>query len=223
MVHLSLDNNFSKTDTAAITYTTNKKLLAGYSKIYIVAINGMGYDWFVGNDTYHDNNATSYVKDIIDEYAKKSSDINKYNIKLLFNLGVNDMTESNLKRNKKSPSEIARDYVTKINSVMSSEWQNKKINSISLNMVTLFPTQDEQLKCYYSLRSNSSVKEFNNVIKKESKNTVCDAYNDLDFNDESFRERDGNNTCSLRDGLHFDSKFNKETIYPYLVSKCSKR
>lgn len=223
MVHLSLDNDFSKTDRDAVTYTTNKKLLYGYSKVYIVAINGRRYDWFAGLGEYESDNAISYVKDIISEYAEKTSDIHKYNIKLLFNLGVNDMAKYNLEDKDESPSEVARDYVKKINSVMDNEWKNEKINNISLNMVTLFPVQDEQLKCYYKERSNKSVKEFNNVIKKEYKNTVCDAFNDISFNDDVFREREGDNTCSLRDGLHFDAKFNKDTIYPYLVSKCSKR
>lgn len=220
MDHFKDDNNFNSTSRYEIKYTDKVSMLSKYDRLYVVSLSGMRYEWFAGLDTYKDNNATNYVKDIISEYEDKTKDTLKYDIKLLFNLGVNDLSHYHLTT---TPSEVASKYLSKIDDVMNNEWKSDKIYNISLNMVTLFPVNDEQIKCYFPKRYNEDVIEFNDYITTNSKYTVCDAYNDLDFNDSVFRERTDNASCATRDGLHFSKEFNTTELYSYLVNVCANK
>lgn len=220
MDHFKDDNNFNSTSRYEIKYTDKVSMLSKYDRLYVVSLSGMRYEWFSGDGIYKENNATNYVKDIISEYEDKTKDTIKYDIKLLFNLGVNDLSHYHLTT---TPSEVASKYLSKIDDVMNNEWKSDKIYNISLNMVTLFPVNDDQIKCYFPKRYNKDVIEFNDYITTNSKYTVCDAYNDLDFNDLVFRERFDNASCATRDGLHFSKEFNTTELYSYLVNVCANK
>ncbi len=214
------DNKFISTSNYEVKYTEKPSLLSDFERIYVVSLSGMRYNWLVGEDGYQDNNATLYVKDIIEEYENKTNDIYNYNIKILFNLGVNDLNHKYLGND--SPAYISEKYITKLKDIMNNEWKSDIINNISLNMVTLLPVEDSQVSCYFTGRKNSDVIEFNEFTKNEYDGVVCDAYNDLDINKNSFRERTDKD-CANRDGLHFSKKFNREVLYPYLINVCGKK
>lgn len=220
MDHFKDDNEFKTTSKYEIKYAEKSGLLSNINRFYVVSLSGMRYNWLAGEDNYKDKSATKYVKEIINEYEDKTNDTIKYNIKILFNLGVNDLANKYLDT---PASDVANKYLNKLDENMNNEWKSNKINKISLNMITLFPVRDKMIDCYFPGRYNKDVIEFNNTIKKNSKYPVCDAYNDLDFKDEVFRERHGNDTCATRDGLHFTKEFNKDILYPYLVDVCAKK
>ena len=220
MDHFKDDNGFTSTSDYEVKYTEKPSLLSDFERIYVVSLSGMRYNWLAGENGYQDNNATLYVEDIIEEYEDKTTDIYKYNIKILFNLGVNDLNHKYLGDD--SPAYISGKYIDKLEEIMNNEWKSDIINNISLNMVTLLPVEDEQVSCYFTGRYNSDVIEFNEFTKKEYDGVVCDAYNDLDINENSFRERT-DKECANRDGLHFSKEFNREVLYPYLVNVCAKK
>ena len=174
----------------------------------------MRYNWLAGIDEYKDKNASMYVSNIIREYERKTSDIYKYNIKILFNLGVNDLNHRYLQNDK--PTDVALKYLNELNNLMEKEWNSNILNSVSLNIITLFPTNDEMTSCYFPGRYNKDIIEFNNTIVSNSRYKVCDAYNDLGFKDDYFRERK-TKSCATRDGLHFSPEFNRDILYPYLI------
>lgn len=219
MDHFKDDNNFLSTNDYEVKYK-NGGLKDKFERLYVVSLSGMRYNWLAGEDNYKVNNATKYVKDIINNYEDKTNDTVKYNIQLLFNLGVNDLNHNYLDT---SAQKVALKYLELLNYNMNNIWNSDIINNINLKMVTLFPINDKQVGCYFSGRYNEDVEEFNQTIKKNSKYIVCDAYNDLDFNDNVFRERYDNASCATRDGLHFSLEFNKEVLYPYLVNICANK
>lgn len=214
------DNNFIETSKYEVKYIEKTSLLSNFDRIYVVSLSGMRYNWLAGEDDYKNNNVTKYVEDIIYEYEDKTTDTYRYDIKILFNLGVNDLNHRYLKND--SPVYVAEKYLNKLEDIMNNEWKSDIINNISLNIVTLFPVEDEQVACYFPGRYNKDVIEFNNYIKKEYNGVVCDAYKDIDFNKNSFRKRT-NKECARRDGLHFSEEFNREILYPYLVNVCGKK
>jgi hypothetical protein len=156
---------------------------------------------------------------IIKEYEDKTNGNLKYDIKIMVNLGVNDLSKKYLKDD--TASEVAMKYLDKFDSLMNGEWKSNVINKISLNVITLFPVNDEMIDCYFPGRYNKDVIEFNKTIINNSKYKVCDAYNDLKFKDIYFRQR-SDKSCATRDGLHFTKEFNKNILYPYLINVCSK-
>ena len=212
--HFKDDNEFIKTDDYVVKYKNTVSVLNKIDKIYIVSLSGMRYNWLAGLNEYKDNNANIYVSNIIREYEKKTNNISKYNIKILFNLGVNDLNHRYLQNDK--PTDVALKYLNKLNNLMENDWNSNILNNISLNIITLFPTDDEMTSCYFPGRYNKDVIEFNNAIVSNSRYKVCDAYNDLGFKDDYFRERK-NKSCATRDGLHFSPEFNRDILYPYLI------
>lgn len=212
--HFKDDNNFIETDNYEVKYKNTVSVLNKVDRIYVVSLSGMRYNWLAGLDEYKDKNANVFVSDIIHEYEEKTSKTVKYNIKIMFNLGVNDLNHRYLLDDK--PSNVALKYLNELNKLMENEWSSNIINDISLNIITLFPTDDEMNACYSSLRYNIDVIEFNNTIITNSKYKVCDAYNDLGFRDDFFRERN-DKSCASRDGLHFSPEFNRDILYPYLI------
>lgn len=217
MDHFKDDNDFIETNKYEIKYMEKSSLLNNYKRLYVVSLSGMRYNWLAGEDSYEDDNATDYVKDIIGEYEDKTNDTTKYNIKLLFNLGVNDLNHRYLGND--TPSEVAEKYLEKLDSNMHDEWHSDVVNNISLDILTLFPVNDEMTDCYFPGRYNKDVIEFNKYIIDNSKYNVCDAYNEAGFNNESFRKRT-DKSCASRDGLHFSEEFNKGELYNYLVNVC---
>ena len=214
------DNNFMDTSKYEVKYIEKTSLISNFEKMFVVSLSGMRYNWLAGENDYKDDNATKYVEEIIKEYEEKTNNIHKYDIKILFNLGVNDLEHKYLKDD--SPAYIASKYLHKLDNIMNNEWKSDIINNIDLNMITLFPVNDEQVECYFPGRYDKDIVEFNNYIKSEYKGSVCDAYNDLDFNANVFRPR-SDKTCASRDGLHFSKEFNQEKLYPYLVNDCAKK
>ena len=212
--HFKDDNEFEKTGDYVVKYKNTISVLNKIDKIYIVSLSGMRYNWLAGLDEYKDKNANIYVSNIIREYEKKTNNISKYNIKILFNLGVNDLNHRYLQNDK--PTDVALKYLNKLNNLMENDWNSNILNNISLNIITLFPTDDEMTSCYFPGRYNKDVIEFNNTIVSNSRYKVCDAYNDLGFKDDYFRERK-NKSCATRDGLHFSPEFNRDILYPYLI------
>lgn len=210
------DNKFQETDNYEIKYKDKETTFSPYERIYVVSLSGMEYDWFYGQGKYKNNNATKYVQNIIEQYASKTTETTNYEIKILFNLGVNDIKS-------KSAQEIAQKYLETIDERLNNQWANSKINKITLNMVTLFPIQDEQIKCHFPGRYNKTVIEFNQYIQNNYQGTICDAYNDLKFTDESFRTSTTNQSCATRDGLHFSKEFNTQVLYPYLINYCANK
>lgn len=215
------DNNFESTDKYEIKYTDQKNILSTYERFYVVSLSGMYYDWLVGNGYFKDENATKYVKKIIKEYEDKTDEYTKYEIKILFNLGVNDLKESHFQST--TPSDVAKKYLTTLEEILNNEWSSETIERISLNMITLLPIQDEQIKCHFPGRYNKFVTEFNEYIKNNYQGEICDIYNDLEFTDDVFRDRPGKESCSIKDGLHFSKKFNTEKLYPYLTNYCANK
>lgn len=215
------DNNFKQTSRYEIKYTDNKSILSNIDRLYVVSLSGMRYEWLAGENIYKKNNATNYVRDIIEDYEEKTNANRKYNIKIMFNLGVNDLAHKYLQDD--TPSEVADKYLEKIDSLMDNEWHSNIINQISLNMITLFPVNDQMVDCYFPGRYNKDVIEFNETIIENSKYTVCDAYKEIGFKESYFRERTSNKECATRDGLHFSSKFDKDILYPYLIQVCAKK
>jgi hypothetical protein len=219
MDHFKDDNKFSETSRYEIKYIDNNSILSDIDRLYVVSLSGMRYNWLAGEDDYKENNATNYVKDIIKEYEDKTNGNLKYDIKIMVNLGVNDLSKKYLKDD--TASEVAMKYLDKFDSLMNGEWKSNVINKISLNVITLFPVNDEMIDCYFPGRYNKDVIEFNKTIINNSKYKVCDAYNDLKFKDIYFRQR-SDKSCATRDGLHFTKEFNKNILYPYLINVCSK-
>ena len=213
------DNNFMETNKYEVKYKYGG-MLDNFKKLYVVSLSGMRYDWLAGIGQYKNANATNYVRDIILHYEDITDEYDKYNIKILFNLGVNDLNHRYLDTDVK---DVSLKYLDKLNKLMANEWNSDIINKISLNIVTLFPVNDKQIGCYFPGRYNRDVIEFNKEMVKNSSYTVCDAYNDLDFNDSVFRERLDNKSCSNRDGLHFSSSFNTDVLYSYLVDVCANK
>lgn len=217
MDHFKDDNGFSSTDRYEVKYSDKISMINDYDRIYVVSLSGMRYNWLSGDGEYKRNNAREYVKDIIHEYENKTDDYVKYDIKLLFNLGINDLNHTYLDT---TPSKVALKYLDKLEEYMNNDWSSEVINNISLNMVTLFPIQDTQASCYFPGRYDKDTIEFNNEIKSSSKYNVCDAYSDVGFNDKSFRKRNDKD-CANRDGLHFSPEFNKKELYNYLINVCA--
>ena len=220
MDHFKDDNNFNETDKYEVKYLEKSSMLSNYNKLYVVSLSGMRYNWLAGEDEYRDNNATKYVEKIIKEYEDKTNDTTKYNIKLLFNLGVNDLNHSYLGND--SPGYVAEKYLEKLDDNMHNAWNSNIINNISLNIVTLFPVNDEMTDCYFKGRYNKDVEEFNQYMLDNSKYTVCDAYNEINFTEDVFRERN-DKSCATRDGLHFSEEFNRKELYNYLVNVCANK
>ena len=106
---------------------------------------------------------------------------------------------------------------------MNNEWSSDIIDKISLNMITLLPIQDEQVKCYSNVRYNKYVIEFNEYTRNNYQGKICDIYNDLKFNDNVFREKAGHESCATRDGLHFSKEFNTKDLYSYIINYCSNK
>lgn len=212
--HFKDDNEFDKTENYEVKYKNTTSVLNKLNRIYIVSLSGMRYNWLAGLDQYKDKNANKYVSNIIQEYEKKTNNISKYNIKILFNLGVNDLNHRYLQNDK--PTDIALKYLNELNNLMENEWSSNIINNISLNIITLFPTDDEMTSCYHPGRYNKDVIEFNDAIISNSRYKVCDAYHDLEFRDDYFREKKSK-SCANRDGLHFSPEFNRDILYPYLI------
>lgn len=221
MDHFKDDNNFNETNRYEIKYTDKKGILPMYERFYVVSLSGMRYNWLVGSDKYRDDNATKYVRQIIKEYEEKNNETTNYEIKILFNLGVNDLTDEYLGND--TPSEVAQKYLTSLEKNMNNEWSSDVIDKISLNIITLLPVFDSQVKCYFPGRYNKYVVEFNDYIKNNYQGKICDIYNDIEFSYDTFRERYGNNSCATRDGLHFTEEFNTQELYPYLVNYCANK
>ena len=213
------DNEFLTTNKKEIRYDKTS-MLNNYERIYVVSLSGMRYNWLVGLDQYKNENATKYVADLINDYENKINDTTNYDIKIIFNLGVNDLNHKYLDT---TPSDIASKYLNSLYSLMDNEWSSDKLEKISLNFVTLFPVNDNQISCYFPNRYNSDVIEFNNYIFNNSKFSICDAYNDLNFSDDVFRKREQKKGCSDRDGLHFSEEFNKDVLYNYLINNCGNK
>lgn len=221
MDHFKDDNEFESTDKYEVKYTDKKSLLSNYERLYVVSLSGMRHNWLVGEGEYKEKNATEYVKKIIKEYEEKTTETTKYEIKILFNLGVNDLTDKHLENT--NPNEVAKKYLTTLEKNLNNEWSSKIIKDISLNIITLLPVRDYQVKCHFPGRHNEYVIEFNEYIKNNYQGKICDIYNDLEFKDNIFRERNGYENCSTRDGLHFSKEFNKEKLYPYLTNYCANK